>query len=165
MKFKFLLFSCASFLLILVSLFFIFNQAEIVLIKDHKFCSQIDETLDCLYNTSSYAIYSDIISSTEIEMSPLKEDLVLEINYLLSNSDGEIILEDNVVYDYYSQELKIDDDYKTVKIIKFLDFFDDRVPGVYFLEVQIGGNLKEKNLSFSSSFQLEPDFFPEAFED
>jgi len=152
-------------IVILVPSLIFFNKEDTFLIKDHKFCSQIDETLYCFYETSSYEVDSNIVSLIEIEMSPLKEELVLEIDYILTNSLEEIVLEDNEIYDFYSQGLSVGEDYKKVKIIKSLDFFDDRVPGVYFLEVQIRSDLKEKNLSFSSSFQLEPEFFPEAFED
>ena len=122
-----------------------------LVIKEFKFCENVDESYNCINEKNSFNLGDEVHFVFKVESSTYDGDIMLVENYQLIDLAGNILLdvdeENNYNFDVKSQEKK--------ELITFKDYFivnEGSLTGDYKLNLVIENPLLNKRATLSKSF-------------
>ncbi len=132
-------------------------------IQDFNFCDFVDPGYNCIGESDSFPLGSQVHFLFVIESSTYNGDVMLVENYRIKGPNGELLLEvdekNNFHYEISSDETK--------EQVTFKDFFvvgEELPEGEYTLELFIENPLLNKKTTLIKEFKMfyfEEDFFEE----
>ena len=155
-----------SIIVILISVFFIFNKEEIFSVEENKFCGFISNNIECMYPVTEYEVGSEIFYWVKLETNLDEEMLPLELSYVLENSAGKVVVQDKKVVEVpvFKDENKeegneVSEEKSFVYVIIGLDSSFEWESGIYNFDSEIKNVLTGQKLKVNDEIILTSSFF------
>jgi len=123
-------------------------------IKDFKFCNFVDLNYNCVGETDSFFLGSEVYFWFVVETTTVNGQIMVVENYRIKGPNGELLLDvdqkNDFNFDIVSKERK--------ESITFKDFFvvgSDLLAGEYTLELIINNPLLNKETTSVKKFQMD----------
>ena len=146
--------------------FFIFDKEEIFSVEEYKFCGFISNEIECMYPVLEYEVGSEIFFLVKLETSSDEENLPVELSYVLENSVGEVVVQEEKILDVlvFKDENKGEENeasegksylYAIIKIDSLFEWGS----GNYNLDLEIKNVLTDQKLEVKEGVILTSAFF------